>query len=123
MRRHVVRAAGVVLLCAASACGTWRARQGPVPRVIAEPGPGRVRLYRGDGSMLEMRYAHIVGDSIVGEGGRPSRRVAISTAEVSRVDTRGVDALRTAALTAGVILAAAAAVLLAVLSVMNDPHY
>jgi hypothetical protein len=113
----------MVMLCAASACGTWRANQEPVPQVIAKPGEGRVRLYRGDGSTLEMRYAHIVGDSLVGEGGTPSRRVTIATADVSRVDTRGVDAVRTAALTAGVILAAAGAVLLAVISVMNDPNY
>lgn len=113
----------LALVLGMSACTSWRAQTAPAPEVVSAHADDAVRLRRHDGSVVVLTHPQVAGDSIVGELGDPPRRVAVATADVERVDVRGLNAARTGGLTLGifaVVVAVAAAATLA--AVLTDWH-
>jgi hypothetical protein len=91
----------LVLLAALSACQTWHGR--PLPGPEPAPLPSPVRVVLRDGSSLVMWHPAVERDSVVGLVGRREgerTRAAVSLAQVTRMDRRGVDPVATAGVSA-----------------------
>ena len=90
MRRFVLFALLLLIVPGASACTGWHTQTAPEPQVVAQAnGRGAIRVFRKDGSVVIIRQPTVSGDSIVGVGDTPTRRVAVATADVERIDSRG----------------------------------
>ena len=59
-----------------TACAKWQVPQMPLRQLVEEEQPGRIRIYRGDGSRMELTHARIEADSIT----------ALSSVRVSPVE-------------------------------------
>lgn len=104
-----------LLLFAASGCTRWGGH--PLPEPSSGRGlPDPLRVTRADHSVLVLRDAVIVGDSVVGFAGPEHARAAVALADVRSVQARKLDFLGTVGAAAGVYLVATAAVLLAILA-------
>ena len=94
----------VIVLAAASACTTWSHQHAPPAQVVSQHPGALVRVTRTDHSVITLRGAAIVNDSLVGTTDDSARlRVAMPVADVASVDTREVSAGRTAGLGVGVV--------------------
>lgn len=69
--------------------------------VARQHGRGSVRVTRRDGSVIVLHSPEVVGDSIIGVGGTPSRRTGVALADVERVDRRGFSPVKTGGLVVG----------------------
>lgn len=93
------------------ACTTWARQSAPPAQVIASHPDALIRVTRTDHSVVTVRGATVVGDTLVGTTNDDARlRVAIPVADIETVDTRTVSGARTAGLGAGVLVAAIAVV-------------
>lgn len=121
MRRRFLPVLLAALVLSAGACHSWNAQTRPAPDVIAAQ-PGRtMRVTRHDQSVLVLANPQVVGDSLVGTAGDPPQRVAVATADVQRIDTRSVNALKTGGLVMGTLLVVTAvAVAAAVAALFGD---
>jgi len=104
-----------LVLVAVVGCRTWQAADAstPVPRAIAEAPGGMVRLSSRSSHGVELRWAHVSGDSAVGHlVKRPPPgvdwRVAVALEDVISVEQRRVDAGLTALAVFGGVLGALA---------------
>lgn len=83
----------IALLPVAASCSAWR----PVPGAALAPAPaervGRARIFLRDGSVLRLGDAMISADSIVGLGGAPPVRVAVSRSGVSGVEVEHAESV------------------------------
>lgn len=87
------------------ACTTWARQSAPPADVVAKHPDALVRVTRTDHSVVTVRGAKVVGDTLVGTTDDDAHlRVAIPVADVEAVDTRAVSGARTAGLGAGVFL-------------------
>lgn len=105
-------------------CTTWARQSGPPARAVASHAGARIRVTRTDHSVITVRDARVLGDTIVGRTDDDARlRVAIPVADVASVDARAVSGARTAGLGAGVFLGVLAvagiAATIALLSLSN----
>jgi hypothetical protein len=98
------RAVPFAALLATAACTSWRPQTAPAPQVVSGNANGTVRVIRRDQSVLVLHHPQVVGDSIVGDAGDPSRRAAVALADVERIDARKVSAARTGGLSLGIIV-------------------
>lgn len=97
---------GMTLLITMGACHSW-ARQDTSPQTaVAAAGSGPIRVSRTDHSVIELKGASIVNDSLIGyaTADKSNDRVAIPLTEVASVSKREVDAGRTAGLAAGTVI-------------------
>jgi len=78
----------VLLLMHASACTQWRRLPGTAEENVGRPSIGRARLVMRNGSEIILRDVLIRPDSIVGKTVATYERRAVSTADVSYVDSR-----------------------------------
>jgi len=86
-------------------CTTWARQSAPPAQVVASHPDALVRVTRTDHSVVTVRGATVVGDTLIGTTNDDARlRVAIPVADVEAVDTRAVSGARTAGLGAGVFL-------------------
>lgn len=100
--------AGTVAL---PACTTWARQSAPPAQVVANNPDALVRVTRTDHSVVTVRGAKVVGDTLLGTTNDDAHlAVAIPIADVEAVDTRAVSGARTAGLGAGVLVAAIAVV-------------
>lgn len=101
----------VIVLAAVTACTTWSRQNAPPAQVVSQHPGALVRVVRTDHSVITLRGATVVNDSLVGITDDKARlRVAMPIADVASVDTREVSAGRTAGLglgAVGVVLAVA----------------
>lgn len=101
----------VAVLAVVTACTTWSRQSAPPAQVVSQHPGALVRVTRTDHSVITLRGAAVVNDSLVGTTDDKARlRVAIPIADVASVDTREVSAGRTAGLglgAVGVVLAVA----------------
>lgn len=76
-------------------CMAWKTQ--PSPDQTIERAPRAVRVTRTDNSVVALRTPRIENDSLIGWSGSEQQetRVAIALTEVSRVQTRETDVLRT----------------------------
>lgn len=90
---------------ALAACTTWARQSAPPADVVASHPAALVRVTRTDHSVITIRGAQIVSDSVVGTTNDDARlRVAIPVADIETVETRAVSGARTAGLGAGIFL-------------------
>jgi hypothetical protein len=82
-------------------CQSWRRTSVAPGAVTALTGDHPVRVTRTDRSTFVLDRARVVGDSIVGETGRPAARVAVPISDVASVEERRVSAGRTLGAVAG----------------------
>jgi hypothetical protein len=101
----------VIALAGVTACTTWSRQSAPPAQVVSQHPGALVRVTRTDHSVITLRNASVVNDSLVGTTDDKARlRVAMPVADVVSVDTREVSAARTAGLgigAVGVVLAVA----------------
>ena len=93
------------ILCAITACATWKPLPYPPADVLSEPRK-HVRLTLADSTQHAVDLARIEGDSVVGVRPRPTptrlNRVAFPLADVSRIEVSESDSRRTLLWIAGV---------------------
>ena len=98
---HTLAAAlGIVLF---TGCTSWHRTASPAEGV-AKAKSGEIRVYRADGSTIQLVNASIVGDSLVGTSPVTGARISMPTAAVVSTETKQVSAGRTAALGGGVLV-------------------
>jgi len=86
-------------------CTTWARQSAPPAQVVASHPDALIRVTRTDHSVITVRGATVLGDTLIGTTDDDARlRVAIPVADVEAVDTRAVSGARTAGLGAGVFL-------------------
>lgn len=101
----------IVATLALPACTTWARQSAPPAQVVASHPDALVRVTRTDHSVVTVRDAKVVGDTLVGTTNDDAHLpVAIPVADVEAVDTRAVSGARTAGLGADVLVAAIAVV-------------
>lgn len=113
--------------CAAltfAGCTTWARQSEPPAEAVASHPGARIRVTRTDHSVITVRDARVVGDTLVGVTDDDARLpVALPVADVAAVDTRAVSGARTAGLGAsvflGVLAVAGIAATIALLSLSN----
>jgi len=87
------------------ACTSWAGQSAPPAQVVASHPDALIRVTRADHSVVTVRGATVVGDTLIGTTNDDARlRVAIPVADVEAVDTRAVSGARTAGLGAGLFL-------------------
>lgn len=75
---------------------------------VARAKSGEIRVNKVDGSIVPLVNASIVGDSLIGISPRTGARIAIPTSAIASVESKDIDAGRTALLGGGIILGLAA---------------
>ena len=75
---------------------------------VARARSGEIRVNKVDGSIVPLVNASIVGDSLIGVSPRTGDRIAIPTSAIAWVESKDIDAGRTALLGGGIILGLAA---------------
>jgi hypothetical protein len=108
MRRLV---SGVLLvLFPATSCTSWSPVRGPVPEAFSKEGkpPGTIRLRLISNERWTLNQPHLVSDSIVGVQAYTETRRAFAVADVSAVEIKHVDGVKTALAILGVVGMAAA---------------
>ena len=104
MDRRVSAVVAACLVVASSACHSW-ARQDVTPQAAVADAKGHVRVTRTDHSVIELRDAVIVRDSLIGTPvDDRNARSAIALSDIQSVSTREVSAGKTAGLAAGTVL-------------------
>lgn len=104
-RTHLWLPLMIAATIALPACTTWARQSAPPAQVVASHPDALIRVTRTDHSVVTVRGATVVGDTLVGTTNDDARlRVAIPVADVEAVDTRAVSGARTAGLGAGVFL-------------------
>lgn len=101
MRSFFRSAVPLALLLLLSGCSMWHGRAVPQPSAGEIPSPVRVHLV--DGSSATVWQARVAADSLTGETrerGGVRGRYAVPLAQVERMDSRGLDFVATAGLTA-----------------------
>lgn len=117
----------VLAACAAltlGGCTTWSRQSEPPAQAVASHPGARIRVTRTDHSVVTVRDARVVGDTLVGATDDDARlRVAVPVADIASVDARAVSGVRTAGLGAGIFLGVLAvagiAATIALLSINN----
>jgi hypothetical protein len=101
------------------ACQSWRSRSQPLPEVVAGQ-PSQVRVTRHDGGRFTLRQPRLSGDTLFGQLASSSAKgtIAIPRADISALEVRRFDGLKTAGLIAGV---GATAILIAAAADGDDP--
>ncbi|HEV8597814.1 MAG TPA: hypothetical protein VGQ69_00475 [Gemmatimonadales bacterium] len=114
-----MRTLGLIVTLGLAGCNHWVEVQTPVPQVLEEVPPPRLRLATASGESLVMVGARVYGDSIAGQVERQSGGEAVMSAllgatikhrvpgtvavrDVVRVEARRPDPTATAALAVGV---------------------
>ncbi len=104
MDRRVSALVTACLVAASSACHAW-APQEVTPEAAVADAKGHVRVTRTDHSVIELRDAVVVHDSLIGTPiDDKNMRSAIALKDIQSVSTREVSAGRTAGLAAGTVL-------------------
>ncbi len=104
MDRRVSAIVTACLLASSGACHAW-ARQDVTPEAAVADANGHVRVTRTDHSVIELRDAAVVHDSLIGTPvDDRNMRSAIALKDIQSVSTREVSAGRTAGLAAGTVL-------------------
>lgn len=99
---HLLVIAGTLAL---PACTTWAHQSAPPADVVASHPDALIRVTRTDHSVITLRRAKLVGDTLVGTTDDNARlRVAVPLTDVESVDTRSISGTRTAGLGVGVFL-------------------
>ena len=96
-----IATASIVLL-AVQACRSWEAETRPVTQVTATAAP-TVQVRLAAGGVIQMRGAHVVGDSLLGYKAR-STRVAVALADIRTMEVRKRDTAKTTMLAAIVVV-------------------
>ncbi|HET9332070.1 MAG TPA: hypothetical protein VFQ21_00650 [Gemmatimonadota bacterium] len=110
-------AAVAIVLLAVSSCRTWQEWNGPPAAALAEK-PDRVRVTNSEGRQFTIVSPVLEGDSLIGfplfgPMGVQAPRSAIATADIQRIELRGVSGTRTVLAVGGgvtLLLVAAAAI-------------
>jgi len=114
-----MRTLGLILTVGIAGCSHWVEARMPLPQVLEEVPPPRLRLAAASGESLVMVGARLRGDSIAGQVERQSGGEAVMSAllgvtikhrvpgvvavrDVVRVETRRPDPTATAALAVGI---------------------
>src|SRR5690242_14886428 len=98
-------AVALVLVVSLSACTTWSRQSNPPAQVVTSHPGALVRVTRTDHSVVTVRGARVVNDSLVGTTNDAARLpVSIAVSDVESIDTREVSGARTAGLGAGALL-------------------
>jgi hypothetical protein len=119
--RRVMRL--LVLAWITSACSTWTTLPHPVtPVVDSAHRETDYRITLKHGTTIVLQDPQFLGDSIVGWTSRHAggKTLAVSLADVSKIEERGLSAGRTAGLVVGIAVAAAAALLLLLIIAYGD---
>ena len=98
MWRVLVSAQILMVSGAATECTSWRVQQVAPARVIEKQHPEKVRVSRASGGKVVLDNPLVVGDSIVGRQG------AVAVADVTAVEVRKFDGLKTVGVIGGVIV-------------------
>jgi hypothetical protein len=93
VRRRTRCLGAMVVLPLAASCWSWR----PVPGAGLAPSQfehvEHARVFLHDGTELDIRHVIITPDSIVGQGGATSSRLAVARRDVEAIDTRSAEPL------------------------------
>lgn len=82
----------LLLSVSAVACTTaWRQQSGPVPDAIAAHSGQTVRVVRKSEPTVVLANVAVVGDSVVGDMGRPPQRMAIALSDVQAITVKETD--------------------------------
>ena len=105
-RRRTLCSFVLATLVIASACTTWSRQSEPPAQVVAAHPGALVRVTRTDHSVVTVRDAHVVGDTLVGTTNDDARvPVALAVSYIESIDTRAVSGARTAGLGVGALAA------------------
>lgn len=107
-RPAVFRAiSSTILILQFAACTSWSSQTGPPGEIVSRERPERVRVSRGEGLHITLVDVSATADSLIGtlptgdDRGAP-RRVAISLADITRIEVVKPSMGRTIALVAGI---------------------
>ena len=95
IRRRARCLGAIVFLPLAASCWSWM----PVPGAGLAPSQvehvEHARVFLRDGTELDIRHVIITPDSIVGDGGATSARLAVARRDVEEIDTQSAEPLST----------------------------
>lgn len=105
-RSRWLRSLALVTLAFSAACTTWSRQSEPPAQVVASHLGALVRVTRTDHSVVTVRDAHVVGDTLFGATNDDARlAVAMAIGDIESIDTRAVSGARTAGLGVGAVAA------------------
>ncbi len=99
----------ILLPCYLAACSSWKTQEASPRQVLADGQPDKVQVTLADGSQLVLEEPAVSGDTLSGlDDGTP---VHIPLANVSSIAVKGTDGVKTGLLVFGVVVVAAAVIL------------
>lgn len=106
LRRRRLRLVMVLSLWLAAAlegCSSWRVQTAPPVEVLASQKPEKVRVTRKDSVRLELKAPGIQADTLTGQSGSPLGPARIALADISQLEVRKPDAVKSLALVGGIV--------------------